>query len=39
MTMFMNYQKKVQQLNAIRILQRSCAVYLKLNYEHTYICL
>merc|ERR1719204_1095489 len=25
-----NYQKKVQQLNAIRILQRNCAAYLKL---------
>ena len=30
MTMFRNYQKKVQQLNAIRILQRNCAAYLKL---------
>ena len=28
--MFRNYQKKVQQLNAIRILQRNCAAYLKL---------
>merc|ERR1719392_359268 len=25
-----NYQKRVQQLNAIRILQRNCAAYLKL---------
>ena len=27
---FRNYQKRVQQLNAIRILQRNCAAYLKL---------
>ena len=25
-----NYQKRMQQLNAIRILQRNCAAYLKL---------
>ena len=30
MNVFRNYQKRVQQLNAIRILQRNCAAYLKL---------
>lgn len=25
-----NYQKRLQQLNAIRIIQRNCAAYLKL---------
>ena len=30
MTVSRNYQKRVQQLNAIRILQRNCAAYLKL---------
>ena len=30
LTVFRNYQKRVQQLNAIRILQRNCAAYLKL---------
>ena len=30
LNVFRNYQKRVQQLNAIRILQRNCAAYLKL---------
>ncbi len=29
-TSFRNYVKRIQQLNAIRILQRNCAAYLKL---------
>jgi len=30
LTFFRNYVKRTQQLNAIRILQRNCAAYLKL---------